>query len=194
VALFGAPYATAYRLHSQIRLRLETQCARIARHARALRSLSGPQRGSYIREKLKFVLPSNRNGGQESGLSPSGGDSSDVTDSVAQEVKTRRVKVQNATFAALASYTPTHFPGRLVLLLPCNRWARSSRQPLRWRSVADRAEEHYGPNDCHTDVMLLEPYAALFAKLFGQACTTCVNHGLLHRSPRHALQSQTDHY
>src|SRR5437868_5988896 len=92
------------------------------------------------------------------------------TDSVAEEVKTRRVKVQRATFAALARYTPTHFPGRLVLFLPCQSWGLSSRQPLRWGSVADRAEEYYGPDDCHTDVMLLEPYAPIFAKLFTETC------------------------
>jgi hypothetical protein len=88
---------------------------------------------------------------------------------VAEEVKTRRVKVQRATVAALARYRPAHFSGRLVLLLPSEKWARSSRQPLRWRSVADRTEEHYGPDDCHTDVMLLEPYAPIFAKLFTEA-------------------------
>jgi hypothetical protein len=201
VALFGAPYATAYRLHSQIRLRLETECARIARHARALSSLSGARRRFYIREKLElaramFTSPSpspsqpKSAGGEEVvGLSTqsniqnqkskiSDGERSRATDSVAEEVKTRRLKVQRATFAAIARYTPPHFPGRLVLLLPSKNWARSSRQPLRWRSVAETAEEHYGPDDCHTDVMLLEPYAPIFARMFSQFCTTHVDRGL----------------
>src|SRR4030095_3900457 len=32
LALFGAPYATAYRLGSQLQLRVETEWARITRH------------------------------------------------------------------------------------------------------------------------------------------------------------------
>src|SRR5205814_2360451 len=49
VALFGAPYATAYRFGSQMRLRLETQWARVSRHVRALASLSGSERRAYIK-------------------------------------------------------------------------------------------------------------------------------------------------
>lgn len=176
VVLFGAPYATSYRWRSQVRLQLEGHCARVARHARAVKSLSGAQRWSYVREKLKLVLPSNRNDNQQSLLLPFDEQGTGVRDSAAEEVKTRRLKVQRATFAALARYTPTYFPGRLALLLPCKVWAQSSRQPLQWRSVAERAEEHYGPDDCHTDVMLLEPHARAFAELFAQFCTRSVNH------------------
>jgi thioesterase domain-containing protein len=166
VALFGAPYATAYRFRSQMRLRLETECARLARHARALRALSTAQRRSYIREKLKLILPSKRDEGAESNIHPA---TAERRSKVSPEVLAQRIKVQRATFAALARYTPRHFPGRLVLLLPCKSWANSSRQPLRWRSVADRVEENYGPDECHTDVMLLEPYAPIFAELFARS-------------------------
>jgi len=155
VALFGAPYATAYRFSSQMRLRIETEWARVSRHVRAMASLSGAQRRAYMKQKLRLVIPTNGDQGIESKIS--------------SEVLAQRIKVQEATFAALAHYTPTHFPGRLVLLLPCKAWARSSRQPLRWRSVAERVEEHYGPDDCHTDVMLLEPYAPTLAELFRQS-------------------------
>ena len=58
------------------------------------------------------------------------------------------------------------------------------------RLLADRAEEHFGPDDCHTDVMLREPYAAIFAELFAHLCATRVNYELqpllsnsLHESP-----------
>lgn len=163
IALFGAPYATAYRLASQVRLRIETEWARISRHASALTSLSGVERIAYIREKLKLVVPSKGDLERES---QPGNPKSEVTD----EVLARRIKVQRATFSALARYTPGHFSGNLALFLPSLSWARSSRRPLRWRSVADRAEEYYGPNDCHTDVMLLEPYARTFAELFARHC------------------------
>jgi thioesterase domain-containing protein len=159
VALFGAPYATAYRFSSQMQFRLETEWARVSRHIRALGSLSGSQRRAYLMEKLRLLIPSNGDGGIESKIE-------NHKSQISPEVLAQRIKVEQATFAALARYTPTHYPGRLVLLLPCKTWARSSRQPLRWRSVAERVEEHYGPDECHTDVMLLEPYAPTFAELF----------------------------
>jgi thioesterase domain-containing protein len=159
VALFGAPYATAYRLPSQIRLRLETEWARVARHARALTTLSGPSRRSYLQEKLTLRVSSPPNPQPEH-------------PAVAAEVLERRINVQRATFAALSRYTPGHFAGRLVLFLPCEAWAHSSRKPLRWRSVADHCEVHFGPEDCHTDVMLLEPHAPMFAGLFARFCAS----------------------
>jgi len=162
VALFGAPYATAYRFGSQMRLRFENEWARVSRHVQALASLSGSQRREYIKEKLKLVVPSNRDNGTESNIER-------ADSKVPPEILAQRIRVQDATFAALARYTPRHFPGRLALLLPCKAWARSSRQPLRWRSVAERAEEYCGPDDCETDVMLLEPYACNFARLFEQS-------------------------
>jgi len=159
VALFGAPYATAYRFGSQMRLRFETEWARVSRHVHALVSLSPAQQKEYILEKLNLVLPSNRDDGSHSKIG-------NQKSKISPEVLAHRVKVQKATFAALARYTPRYYPGRLVLFLPCNAWAGSSRQPLRWRAVAERVEEYYGPDHCHTDVMLLEPNAPLFAELF----------------------------
>jgi thioesterase domain-containing protein len=160
-ALFGAPYATAYRFGSQMRLRCETQWARVSRHVRALVSLSGSERRTYIKQKLRLVLPANRDSGTESEIE-------DQKSKISPEVLGHRIKVQRATFAALARYEPRNFSGRLVLLLPCEAWACSSRKPLRWRSVADCVEEYYGPDTCHTDVMLLEPHARNFAELFEQ--------------------------
>jgi len=159
IALFGAPYATSYRFGSQMRLQLETQWARVARHASAFWTLSGAERRAYIRKKLKLAFPWNRGRESESAIESQ-------KPKVSPEILAQRINVQRATIAALAGYTPTHFPGRVVLLVPCKSWANSSRQPLRWRSVAERVEEHYGPDDCHTDVMLLEPYARQFAELF----------------------------
>jgi len=84
----------------------------------------------------------------------------------------RRLSVQRATFAALRHYVPSHFAGRIILFLPGKAWVHSGLNPLRWRSVGDHVEEHVGPDDCHTDVMLLEPYARIFARLFTNLCTT----------------------
>jgi thioesterase domain-containing protein len=181
VALFGAPFPTTYRLPSQIKLRFAAEVARVGRHARALASLSGANRRlSYIREKLRLArgvlasqfrrlkIPAGIAGSQSS-------PSLDAESNQRSEVLAQRIKVQNATFAALRRYAPSHFPGRLVIFLPCKAWIKSGRKPLRWRSVADQAEEHYGPTDCHTDVMLLEPNAPIFAEMFTEFCSTPVN-------------------
>jgi thioesterase domain-containing protein len=156
VALFGAPYPTAYRLRSLIQLRLETEWVRVARHARALATLSGPALRSYVREKLLCLT-------RPAGTQPEG-------PAVAAEVLARRINVQRATFKALSRHTPGHFAGRLILFLPCKTWARSSLKPLCWRSMADHCQEHFGPDDCHNDVMLREPYAPTFAGLFAENC------------------------
>ena len=74
-----------------------------------------------------------------------------------------------ATFAALRNYLPGHFAGRLVHFLPSLEWVNSADQPLRWLSCARQAIEYYGPNGCELDVMLLEPYARVFAELFAKA-------------------------
>src|SRR5882762_5085038 len=102
VALFGAPYATAYRLHSQIRLRLAAEWARVTRHTGALVTLSGAERWSYVREKLKLVWPSKRPrmesmapvGARPGAPDEAGEISAGATRaSLAEEIKAQRIKV-----------------------------------------------------------------------------------------------------
>jgi thioesterase domain-containing protein len=163
VALFGAPFATSYRPLSQARLWFSAQRDRILRHGRALISLPAAERGSYFREKLKLLA------------SPAG-DTPPNPSTAAAEVMALRERVQQATFAALRRYRPRHFPGRLVLLLPCRAWADAGRFPLRWASVADHCDKFFGPDDCHNDVMLLDPYAPIFADLFTRSCAELIHH------------------
>jgi hypothetical protein len=77
-----------------------------------------------------------------------------------------RAGVERAALAAVRRYTPGHFAGRVCLIVPCENWARTLEEPLRWRSVAGRSEAYFGPDGCNTDNMLLEPYAPAFAELF----------------------------
>jgi hypothetical protein len=70
-------------------------------------------------------------------------------------------------------YTPGRFSGRVGLLLPNRDWLRSGAAPLRWRSVAGRTEEYYGPDQCNPDLLLIEPDGPAIAKLFKQFRDRC---------------------
>jgi len=150
LALFGAPYPTSYRLLPQLRQQLVDQVARVITHTRALASRSSRERRLYIAEKLR------NHEAQRTAERPAEPDS----------VLVLRAKVERATIAAARRYTPGHFAGRVSLFLPCKEWVRSGNEPLRWRSVAQHAEEYFGPDGCNTDIMLREHYAPVFAELF----------------------------
>jgi thioesterase domain-containing protein len=150
LVLFGAPFPTSYRWPTQLRRRLAAQIERVAKHTRALAALSLPERRLYIAERLNH-----RKAGHSAGeaVEP-------------DPVLLQREKVGRATLAAIRRYVPDHFAGRVDLLLPSKAWALSDSEALRWRSVAAHTQEYFGPNGCHTDIMLREPYASTFAELF----------------------------
>jgi thioesterase domain-containing protein len=152
LALFGAPYPTSYRRLPRLRRWLAEQTQRLARYSRLLVSMPADERRSYIAGKLHRPKP------QDLIAAPA----------PPNPELARRALVQRATFAALRSYLPGHFAGRLVHFLPSIEWVDSPDQPLRWRSCAHRAVEYYGPNGCELDTMLLEPYARGFAELFAK--------------------------
>ncbi len=160
LALFGAPYPTSYRRLTQLRQRLGAQVERVVGHTRALASLSSEGRRSYIAEKLRQRKARRA---AEPATPP-------------DPVLVLRAKVERATLAAARRYLPVRFAGRVKLFLPSQQWVRSAERigdaPLRWRSVAQYAEEFVGPDDCNGDNMLLEPYAPTFAELFRQCCAT----------------------
>ncbi len=150
VALFGAPYPTWYRRLPQFQRRVAAQVARLLKHARELTSLPSGERWAGLAGKLpgrqRPAIPANQ--------------------AVLDPVLAHRARVARATFAALRRYVPAPFAGTLTLFLPCGQWACSKEQPLRWRSVAERVEEYFGPEGCTGDMMLREPYAPAFAALF----------------------------
>jgi len=152
LALFGAPFPTLYRPWPQLRLRLGYQLERMVRHTRAVVSLSSGELRLYIAERWR-----NRKA-QRAGERPA------MTDPVLAQ----RAKVERATIAAARRYEPGYFAGRISLFLPCKEWAHSRLEPLRWRSVAQRTEEYFGPDGCTNDIMLREPNAPAFADLFKQ--------------------------
>jgi len=154
LALFGAPYPTSYRLLPQLEYLLRRQVGRVVKHARALAALSPGERRLYIAEKLRSRQA------QRAADPPAAPDS----------VLLQRARVERATIAAARRYTPRHFAGRVSLFLPCKEWVGSGLEPLRWRSVAQHAEEYFGPDGCTTDIMLREPHAPAFADLFRRRC------------------------
>jgi thioesterase domain-containing protein len=153
LALFGAPYPTSYRRLPRLRRWLAEQAHRLARHSRLLASMPADERRSYIAGKLHRPKP------QDLVAAPA----------PPNPALARRAAVQRATFAALCSYLPGQFAGRLVHFFPSREWVNSPDQPLRWRSCARDATEYYGPNGCVLDAMLLEPHARVFAELFAKA-------------------------
>jgi thioesterase domain-containing protein len=153
LALFGTPYPTSYRRLPRLRRWLNEEVQRLARQLRLLASMPAGQRSSFIAGKLhRRKAP----GLVEAPAPPN-------------PELTRRASVQRATFAALRSYLPGHFAGRLVHFLPSREWVNSPDQPLRWSSCARHVTEYFGPNGCELDVMLLEPHARVFAELFAKA-------------------------
>jgi len=163
LALFGAPYPTAYRRLAQLRKRLAAYVDRLANCARRLASLSPRDRRHFIGEKLRnrWRLPASEG---PAALDP---------------VRAQRANVERATFSALRRYVPGYFGGHLSLFLPCEDWARSRDEPLRWRSVAPYAKAYFGPERCTTDIMLGEPYATAFAELFNQSTQEVENSTIL---------------
>lgn len=154
VALFGSPYPTAYRMMPQLRMRLTGELARVSAHVRALASLSFPKRRLYIAEKFRQRQARRRA----------------ERSTAADPVLAMRARVEKATVAAVRRYTPGHFAGHVSLFLPSRKWVRSGDVPLRWRTVAQSAEEYFGPDDCNGDLMLRERYAPVFAELFRRCC------------------------
>jgi len=154
VALFGSPYPTYFRFWAQLWQRLVDQVERISKHARelALRSWAGRRR--YLTEELR-ERKARRDADRAAALDP---------------VLVLRAKVERATVSAVRRYIPSHFAGRVNLFLPGRQWLRSGVAALRWRSLAQRGEEYFGPDGCNGHDMLREPHAPAFAELFGRCC------------------------
>jgi thioesterase domain-containing protein len=154
VALFGSPYPAYFRLPTQLWQRLAHQVRRIGKHTHALASQSWEERRRYLTEKVRQHT-AQRNADQSRALDP---------------VLVLRAKVERATLSAVRRYTPSHFAGRVSLFLPGRQWLRSGVAAQHWRSVAQRTEEYFGPDDsCHSYDMLREPNAPAFAELFRRA-------------------------
>jgi thioesterase domain-containing protein len=166
VALFGS-YPSSYRLLP----RLAQLGKRMVTHAHALVSLSSfEERYEYLAERLrKGVMPLLVNG------------SPDTKD----PVLVLRERVQDVTMTAVRRYTPSHFAGRVSLFFPNREWARFNDAPMLWRSVSQRTDDYFGPDDCNASNMLLEPHAKAIADLFRRSCENSKTEEAPSRANRH---------
>ena len=150
LALFGSAYPTSLQLLPQLRRMLAQQVWRVSRHALALASKSWVERRLYISAKLR-QRKAQREATRTASLDP---------------LFVLRAKVEKVTIAALRRYTPSHFAGRVKIISPSKAWSDSVRASQYWRSVAQHAEEYFGPDGCDVSDMLLEPHVRAVAELF----------------------------
>jgi len=149
LALFGCPYPTSYRRIPQLRQRLAHHLKWLVKHTQELTAMSLLEGQRYIAEKL-------RSRREQRTKHP-----------VASHwMLALRAKVERTTIVAARSYKPRHFNGCVNLFLPCQDWAHSGSEALRWRSVAKHGSQYCGPEGCNPDNMLREPNARKFAELF----------------------------
>ena len=153
VALFGSPYPTYFRFPTQLLLRLADQAERTGNLVRELAPQSWQGRRQYLAEKLR-QRKARRDADKAAAQDP---------------LLARRAQVERATLSAVRRYTPRTFAGRVSLFLPGGQWLRSGVAALRWRSMAQRAEEYFGPDGCTGHDMLRTPNAPAFAQLFRDA-------------------------
>jgi len=150
LALFGCPYPASYRLIPQAWLRTRQNLARMLEQTRKISAMPARRRHSYIFEKLR-TFKVQRTAERQSG---------------SDWISDLRKKVERATISGASRYRPACYMGRVSLILPCKGWVSCGYQALRWRSLAENCQEHFGPEGCNADNMLREPNAVRFAKLF----------------------------
>jgi thioesterase domain-containing protein len=147
LALFGSPFPSFFRRFTQFQRLVQQRLQDFAKHARMLATGSWRERWQYVQAKLQR----RRN---RAPIDP---------------VLKLRARVEDATLIAVRGYAPQLFPGRVCLFLPSRQWS-SGFHALRWRAVAPRAEEYFGPDGCTSDDMLLAANAPRFAEVFRAAC------------------------
>lgn len=153
VMLFGSPFPTTYRTAAQMSLRLRSLGDRVRRHAVALSAGSVADGLEYIRSRSRARQA----------------DRSIETARRQDPALANRIRVEEATMAAVQCYEPGPYAGRVDLFLPNEAYRHSGDRPEEWRRVASEVVEHVGPDECNGDNMLLEPHVRATATLLNSA-------------------------
>jgi thioesterase domain-containing protein len=148
--LFGAPYCKSYRRVQWTMARARYFTSRSVTHARVLRTLPAAERGRYLTERVRVLLPLD-------------------ADEASDPVLIRRGAVEEATMAAVRAYSPEPSGSHIDFMIPCESWKRSWAHPLRWSRLAASTTVFVGPDDCTGDTMLKPQCAATFAAFVAQA-------------------------
>lgn len=80
-------------------------------------------------------------------------------------VAVQRAKLKKITANAVRHYKPLPIAARVCQILPSRDCALPRKATLPWRTAVPHIEEHYGPDNCEGDVMLLEPHVSAIAKI-----------------------------
>ena len=150
LAMLAAPYPSYCRFSTRLREAVALNAHRMQSHFRTLTRCSfGDARqylvGKFNQRKLRHQATR-----------------AQQDDPVLQ----RRNRVGAITVAAVGRYKPGTYDGRVSLFLPNKEWIHSLAEPLRWQTVAPRAQRHFGPHTCNPDVLLLQPDAPVIANMF----------------------------
>jgi thioesterase domain-containing protein len=154
LALFGCPHPTLYRFN------LPYWSKRVLKHTQVLAALpSFDEQRKYVAGRIRARLEQVRRERNPQGDDP---------------VSLMKFKFEQVTLAAVRSYTPGRFTGRVCLFIPNRQWWSAKGAAVRWRSAAPRTEDYYGPDSVDPDRMLDEPHAPHFAELFKRCCDATV--------------------
>lgn len=135
LALIGSPFCTRFRRTTQA-------IQRIGRFAKAMTLATSQERRRYIATKLRSRMASSQ--------SPA---DSDPTMAAA------RIRVENATMAAVRVYRPQVYHREIDLFITADKWHHSDR----WRDVAASARVHH-INNLEIDDLLLGPDVGRLAR------------------------------
>ena len=142
LALFGCAHPSVYRFN------LRHWAARVALHASIAAALpSFRARWAYLAERWRARLRQ-------------------------LHVDKAQSRLEQATLAAARRYTPQPYSGRVCHFLPKRGWLPGEGGAARWRAVAPRTEEYYGPDHVEAERMLLDPHAAVFADFYRKCSVT----------------------
>lgn len=148
LALFGCQHPSGYRFN------LPYWARRAAYHARVAAGLSSfRERRAYVAGRIRARLEQLR----RSRTPPADDPQAWI-----------KFNFERITLAAVRRYTPGAFSGRVCLFIPNRGWPSEDGAALRWRAAAPRTEEYYGPDSVDPERMLVDPHAAVFARLLEQ--------------------------
>ena len=148
VAMFAGAFPNSYFRLPQMMERYTLRVRRARKHLRALASQSLRETRKYIAERLQNIAAVRRQA---------------PADTILQS----RARLMRITAAAVSQYEPRALDARVCLVFP-SRGCVPETSMLRWRSVTPEVEEHYGPDGCEGDVMLLDEHATAMAQIFAR--------------------------